>query len=66
MTSKSIFALNVGGQHYLTTSETLNRVSTSKLAKWFNSNDATNLAMDQKVIKFIECCTINYSKRLNK
>lgn len=52
MTSKNIFVLNVGGQHYLTTLETLNWVSNSKLAKWFASpNSKTdNLATDQKVL----------------
>lgn len=50
MSSKNVFALNVGGQHYLTTLETLNQVSNSKLALWFKSNTVSNLATDQKVI----------------
>lgn len=48
MSSKNVFALNVGGQHYLTTLETLNQVSNSKLALWFKSNTVSNLATDQK------------------
>lgn len=41
--------LNVGGQKYTTTLDTLTFVSTSKLATWFSDPARSGLAKDNKV-----------------